>query len=109
VDIGYDFEKSNRLISDISIGSQVQLVADQFEVARNEPGTNGFALLNVFSSFQLKLGKLRTNWVFNIQNVLNTKYYAHLNRYRMLNLPEPGRNFLLTLQIPFDHRLSVNK
>jgi len=109
IDLGYDFEISNSLFSELSIGSQVQLVADQFEVARNEPGTPGFALLNVFSSFQLKLGKLQTNWVFNVQNVLNTKYFAHLNRYRILNLPEPGRNFILTLQIPLNHHLSVNK
>ncbi|MEX1189732.1 MAG: TonB-dependent receptor [Bacteroidia bacterium] len=105
LDLGYEWEELSPTVEEVSVGAQIQAVADQYEVARNELPTNGFALLNLNSSVKLKAGKQEVRLVLNIQNVFNTKYFGHLNRYRILNLPEPGRNVLLTVFIPFESKI----
>jgi len=92
-------------VDEISVGAQIQAVADQYEVARNELPTKGFALLNLNTSAKIHIGKQEVSLVLNVQNVFNTKYFGHLNRYRILNIPEPGRNILLTVYMPFESKL----
>jgi iron complex outermembrane receptor protein len=70
-------------------------------VARNEKATSGFALLHLSFGMDFNIGKTSIKLVGNIQNVFDTAYFVHLNRYRQLNLPEAGRNFMLTLLVPF--------
>ncbi len=77
----------------------------QNRVARNEPETPGFYLLNIGAGSSFQWGKLKPRFVFNIQNVLNSTYFAHLNRWRILNLPEPGRNYQISLVIPFSSKI----
>lgn len=105
IDLGYEWEKIAPSVDEISVGAQIQAVADQYEVARNELPTKGFALLNVNSSAKIHIGKQEVSLVLNVQNVFNTKYFGHLNRYRILNIPEPGRNILLTVYMPFESKL----
>jgi len=106
LDLGYEWEEISPSVEEISLGAQIQAVADQSEVARNELSTKGFALLNLSTSAKVHVGKQELTLVLNVQNVFNTKYYGHLNRYRILGIPEPGRNILLTVFIPFNHKVS---
>lgn len=70
---------------------------------RNELATPGYRLLDASIAVQLpytakdKMIQL----IFQAQNLLNTKHYNHLSFYRPLGLPEIGRNFVLSLSIPF--------
>lgn len=73
--------------------------ADQRSVARNELQTPGYRLLDA----SIDLGVPYARIILQVQNLLNTKYYKHLSFYRRLNLPEAGRNFLLSVQIPINH------
>jgi len=106
LDLGYEWEEISPSVEEISIGAQIQIVADQYEVARNELPTKGFSLLNLNTSAKIHLGKQELQLVLNVQNVFNTQYFGHLNRYRILGIPEPGRNILLTVFIPFNHKVS---
>ncbi|MDR0414609.1 MAG: TonB-dependent receptor [Prevotellaceae bacterium] len=79
--------------------------APQRRVARNELKTPGYSLLDA----SLTLGvparldnRCVVQLVLQVQNIFNTKYYKHLSFYRRLNLPEAGRNFLLSVQIPIN-------
>jgi iron complex outermembrane recepter protein len=36
-----------------------------------------------------------------VQNLLDTYYLNHLSRYRLINVPEQGRNVVLSLKVPF--------
>ncbi len=71
--------------------------AAQNRVDRNERSTAGFGLLELGAG--LKFGWLKQEWklVGKAQNVMDAAYYNHLSRYRQLNLPEPGRNVMLSL------------
>jgi len=100
-DAEYEWEKWGHFAKDVFFGTQVQFAAAQNEVARNEKATSGFALLHLSFGMDFNIGKTPLKLVGNIQNVFDTAYFVHLNRYRQLNLPEAGRNFMLTLLVPF--------
>jgi iron complex outermembrane receptor protein len=36
------------------------------------------------------------------QNLLNTRYLNHTSFYRLIELPEMGRNVILSLKVPFN-------
>ena len=72
--------------------------AAQRRVARNELPTAGYHLFDA----SLSVGIPHVRLMLQVQNLLNTKYYKHLSFYRRLNLPEAGRNFLLSVQIPIN-------
>jgi iron complex outermembrane receptor protein len=51
---------------------------------------------------RIKLGK---NWLelsLQGQNLLNVAYFNHLSRYRLINVPEQGRNFVLSVRVPLE-------
>jgi len=61
-------------------------------------------------AYQLWGFSIGTDMIFNnqevhikgqVQNLLNTTYLSHLSRYRIIEVPEQGRNIVLTLEIPF--------
>ena len=72
---------------------------------RNELATPAYHLLHIAANLNLpfiinKKQKARIHTLkvsVQIQNVLNTPYLQHLSRYRLLNLPEQGRNIILSL------------
>ncbi|WP_439482478.1 TonB-dependent receptor [Cyclobacterium plantarum] len=76
-------------------------VATQERVDRNERITDGYGLLEAGLGWEIPVGK--QDWKLQIsgQNLLDTFYYNHLSRYRLLNLPEQGKNININLKIPF--------
>jgi iron complex outermembrane recepter protein len=105
LDMAYEWEKAGKYFRDLYAGFQLQATARQQLTARNEPETPGFMLLNLDAGTAIRVGEQTWKIAFTVQNVFNTKYFVHLNRYRMLNLPEPGRNFMISLFIPFEQQL----
>jgi iron complex outermembrane receptor protein len=74
------------------IGLDWRWVATQTRVDRNEEPTPAYQLLNVQVGGNFKAGKQQLEVRLMAQNLLNVRYFNHLSRYRLLNLPEPGRN-----------------
>ena len=75
--------------------------AAQRRVSRNEAVTPGYQLVDVSVAFALPLGKQNAgaHVTLQLQNLFNTEYYNHISFYRYLNIPEPGRNVRLSLEI----------
>lgn len=78
------------------------LVAAQNRTDRNEEPTSGYNLLQLQAGWQQPL-KGRHMLVVRLQahNLLNRRYFNHLSRYRLIQLPEPGRNVQLILTLHF--------
>jgi iron complex outermembrane receptor protein len=76
--------------------------AAQRRTTRNEKATPPYHLFDASLSAGFPLGGRAREWrvVVQVHNLFDTKYYNHLSFYRYLNLPESGRNFLLSVQIP---------
>lgn len=71
---------------------------------RNELATPAYHLFHAAANFKLPISfKNRPKYTqaitfsLQVQNVFNTAYLQHLSRYRLLNLPEQGRNFILSV------------
>lgn len=86
-----------------------QLIADyritaaQNEIVPPEEKTNGYQMLNM--SFLTEMNLFKNNQLvemrIKLNNVFNTKYFDHTSFYRLIDVPEAGRNLSISLTIPF--------
>jgi iron complex outermembrane receptor protein len=79
-----------------------KLVARQNRIVPPEEKTDGYQLVNMSLGGDLNFGKESISVAFQIQNLLNRKYFNHTSYYRLINVPEAGRNFVLNINIPFN-------
>lgn len=97
----YTLPLKNKRFSKTYVGMQARFTADQNRVDRNEPPTEGYVLLGLNAGTSLLLGNQTVDLSLQVQNLSNQTYLNHLSRYRLLNLPEQGRNISLRLKLPF--------
>lgn len=74
---------------------------DQNRVDLNERTTEGYHLFRVQANAKIRFDHWTMRWDLEVQNVFNTPYLRHLSRYRLLNLPEQGRNIVIRTSIQF--------
>ncbi len=82
---------------------ETEWVADQDNHAINELPTPGYMSWNFSFSSYIALFKQHFRLLFKVNNLFDRQYYDHISFYRYLEMPEPGRNFILSLKIPFEH------
>ena len=77
------------------------VVGSQREIVPPEEPTPGHQLLNaaIGKSFRLREQTLRLT--LRGENLLNRRYFDHTSFYRLIGVPEPGRNFSLMLAWDF--------
>jgi iron complex outermembrane receptor protein len=78
-----------------------QYTAAQRRVAKNEDPTPGANLFHAGATAFFPLGDTRAEITLSLANLLGTRYYNHLSFYRKVEIPEPGRNFQITIKVPF--------
>lgn len=103
--INYDLGGFGKTISNMRLLAGLRSVAAQNRVARNEPATSGYTLANAGMMAHLLVGKHAIEISMHVQNLFNTLYQDHLSFYRKLELPEPGRNFRVSVRIPLNKHL----
>ncbi len=74
-------------------------------IDRSENETPAFQLLDISAGGTFLLRSQTLNWKLKVQNLLNTSYLNHLSRYRLINVPEQGRNVVISLQMPLGGHL----
>lgn len=101
-ELEYGFNVESSWIEGVHLGSNLKWVFDQNRVDRNERTTPGYYLLGLSAGVDIALSDHTVvQATFAAQNALDNKYFNHLSRYRLLNLPEQGRNFVISLRVPF--------
>ena len=83
-----------------------KLTAAQNTIVPPEETTPGYQVVNVGLGGEVYCFKQKLNINLQVQNVLNTKYFNHTNYYRLLNVPEAGRNVVVNITIPFSNKLN---
>lgn len=80
----------------------------QLRIDRSEKPTPAYSLLHsgAGASFHIKEHTMQLN--FRAQNLLDTYYLNHLSRYRLINVPEQGRNFILSVKWNFAGNLGYH-
>jgi iron complex outermembrane receptor protein len=81
----------------ISLHLELQTIADQYRVAKNEDRTSGANLVHLAVMWHLPFAEV----TFSSHNLLNVRYLNHLSFYRKAEIPEPGRNLQLSIILPF--------
>ncbi|WP_335967083.1 TonB-dependent receptor [Galbibacter sp. PAP.153] len=80
-----------------------RITAKQEEIVPPEEVTDGYQVLNV--SLQTKINVLKNTAPlqvrFKLNNVFGTKYYNHTSFYRLIDVPEAGRNISISLTQTF--------
>jgi iron complex outermembrane receptor protein len=99
--IEYKIPSLTNVFGNSFINFGTRFTAAQNRVDRNEKPTDGYILLNFGIGTEFYIKRQQINFLFNIQNLLDTNYMNHLSRYRWLNLPEQGRNISISLVFPF--------
>ena len=74
---------------------------NQNNAAPDETTTAGYSLLDLSIGSNLKLKNQLIYIGFSANNIFDKKYIDHLSTLKEVNLYNPGRNFALTMKIPF--------
>lgn len=78
-----------------------RLTATQNNIVPPEEITKGYQVINIGFGCDIRMKDQFMSVSMQVQNLLNNKYYNHTSYYRLLNVPEPGTNFILNISIPF--------
>jgi iron complex outermembrane receptor protein len=78
-----------------------KVVSDQNEIVPPEKKTNGYQTLNTVASSSFSWNGYKIRISLQGQNLLNKRYYDHTSYYRLIDVPEPGRNFSIMLGFDF--------
>jgi len=79
-----------------------RITAKQNNIVPPERKTAGYGVFNFQAGTQLQMGAYPIHISAQVQNVLNTNYLNHTSFYRLISLPEQGRNVVLSLKVPFN-------
>ena len=97
-ELSYKLNKNNRFFINSKITS------DQNRIAPNELSTDGSIIYGCGFNSTIKIKQQALRFRFQANNLLDNVYLNHLNFYRKLNMPEPGRNIQVILNIPITNK-----
>ena len=83
------------------VSLNAHIVGDQNEIVPPEKPTPGYWTLNAQAGKHFDLGRCTLKVTLHADNLLNHRYYDHTSYYRLIDVPEPGRNFSLMIGVDF--------
>ncbi|RFS22057.1 TonB-dependent receptor [Chitinophaga silvatica] len=78
-----------------------RITGSQNNIVPPEKKTPGYQVFNFQAGSNISLNKQEVQLSMQVQNILNTRYLNHTSFYRLIELPEQGRNIVLSLRFPF--------
>ncbi|MBI1192806.1 MAG: TonB-dependent receptor [Bacteroidetes bacterium] len=103
----WQFTRPGRWIfGESGLGLSARYSFAQNRTDRNELATPDYWLLEASLSTHIRAGKQLLELQVQGFNLLNSAYLDHLSRYRLIGIPEPGRNIVLTLRVPLQFALT---
>lgn len=80
-----------------------RITARQNRIVPPEEATAGYRVFNLSVMADIKLHKKAkpVQLRVKVNNVFNAKYFNHTSFYRIIQVPEPGRNLSASITIPF--------
>ena len=83
------------------LGLNAHLVGAQHEIVPPEKPTDGYWTLNLSAGKNILLGRNTLKVALHADNLLDKRYYDHTSYYRLIDVPEPGRNFSMMVGLEF--------
>ena len=88
-------------IKNAYLSGDCNIIARQERIVPPEEVTPGYQVFHLSAGGDISAWGQLISVRLQIQNLLNTKYFNHTSYYRLINVPEPGRNFIMNISIPF--------
>lgn len=98
-----------KFIEKVYFSMDYRITAPQRDIVPPEEKTDGYQIINMGFGGDINLKHQRVSISMQVQNLLNTKYFNHTSYYRLINVPEPGRNFIVNISIPFSGKIKQEK
>ena len=89
----------------VSIGGRYRFAQNRTD--RNELKTPDNFVLEASVGTRFTVGKQALELQLQGYNLLNSAYLDHLSRYRLIGIPEPGRNIVVSLRVPLEFDLGT--
>lgn len=99
--LGLNYEPQIRFLKDTYFSLDYRLTGKQNHIVPPEKKTDESHVFNLALGTKLKTGKQDISISVQVQNLFNTKYLNHTSFYRLIELPEAGRNIIVSMKIPF--------
>ncbi len=96
-DVKYNFDWHGKGF----VGLNAHIVGSQHDIVPPEKPTDGHWTLNASAGKQFPIGKNTLKVALHADNLLNKHYYDHTSYYRLIDVPEPGRNFSMMVGVEF--------
>ncbi len=87
--------------SDGFVRLSAHIVGKQDEIVPPEKPTDGYWTLNLAAGKQFVMGNTTLHVALHADNLLNRRYYDHTSYYRLIDVPEPGRNVSAMVGLEF--------
>jgi iron complex outermembrane receptor protein len=98
--------KNNSLLTGSFVSFDFKHALQQSNIMPSEKETPSYNLFDMQAGTQINLGNQKVILNLQIRNVFNTRYLNHSSYYRIIDLPEAGRDMVLNIQIPI--KQSIN-
>lgn len=87
----------------INIATDYRITSKQDKIVPPEEKTPGYNVCNLslMTDMQLLKNVKAITVRLKLNNVFNTRYFDHTSYYRIIQVPQPGRNASLSVTIPF--------
>lgn len=86
-----------------------RITAAQNNIVPPEKKTPGYQVVNLQVGTRISLNQQPLMISLQAQNLFNTRYLNHTSFYRLIELPEAGRNIILSLKVPFSIHTAHDK
>jgi len=96
-------------LSEPYLSIDLRLVAAQNLIVPPEVPTPGYQVINLGAGGKIRLRGQLVSVNFQMQNLLHRKYFDHTSYYRLINVPEAGRSFIVNVTVPFSKKTNRNK
>lgn len=100
LNVKYTRDKTG-IFSDTYLSADFKTGFAQNRIVPPEEKTDGYRVVHLGMGGTLKIGSHSISISVQIRNLLNSNYFNHTSYYRLINVPEPGRNYILHLSLPF--------
>lgn len=83
------------------LSAEAVVAGDRRDIVPPEKPTDGYWLIHLSAGKDFRLGRTSLRAGMRIENLLDRRYYDHTSYYRLIGVPEPGRNVSLLLGLSF--------
>jgi iron complex outermembrane receptor protein len=98
---GLNYEPQISFLKEPYFSIDYRFTTQQNNIVPPEKKTAESHVFNLAFGSKVKTGKQDISINIQIQNLFNTRYLNHTSFYRLIELPEAGRNIIVSMKIPF--------